>query len=299
MTFKRAVLLVVISLLSQCNSLALDGNALPKKCQQQLNDICNSSPVTSACRAEIQKEHGALPLVALRDTNAKGDPPQWRCYSPTCLNENETHYLNASHCTLYCTEQSLLEGAIRECLNETRPVELVLLTDEAESQGAVCLDGSPAAYYFRPGSNTTRSWIIEMEGGGWCFHDPPRLPEDVSCWYRAYGPAIESATPPEYLGSSRMLAANYSTSPPRGLNYVLSDDPTVNPEFHNFNTVFIHYCDGASFTGDAEHPAKVINCKLVYGNVVWEFVQYSAFNYVVHAFLSKQHPSVCILTERK
>lgn len=250
----RKFALIALQLVCSCITHGADA----EDCTSVADRWCNTSPATAKCLAEIQRDHGTLPLVALRDTDSKGDAPLWRCYSPTCLDHTKTHYLNGSRCALYCTENSALEKIIRNCTDPPRPVQLVILDEAAERQGAVCLDGSPPAYYFRAGKNNSRSWIVEMEGGGWCFHDPPRLPEDVNCWYRAYGPAIESSTPPGYLGSSRMLPMNYSHAPPRGLNYLLSDDPAVNPEFHEFNTVFVHYCDGASFTGDASQPVKVL-----------------------------------------
>ena len=48
-------------------------------------------------------------------------------------------------------------------------LDRVLLTDAAASDGAVCLDGSPAAYYWRAGSGSGKnSWVLFLEGGGWC-----------------------------------------------------------------------------------------------------------------------------------
>jgi hypothetical protein len=48
---------------------------------------------------------------------------------------------------------------------------LHLLTDAAASQGAVCLDGSPQAYYLRQPltvpSGGPRTFVVFMEGGGW------------------------------------------------------------------------------------------------------------------------------------
>lgn len=38
--------------------------------------------------------------------------------------------------------------------------ELVLLTQAASEDGAVCLDGSPAAYYIYRGAES-RKWIIQ------------------------------------------------------------------------------------------------------------------------------------------
>jgi hypothetical protein len=35
--------------------------------------------------------------------------------------------------------------------------------------GALCLDGSPGGFYLRNGTQT--SWMIELEGGGWCVNE--------------------------------------------------------------------------------------------------------------------------------
>ena len=37
----------------------------------------------------------------------------------------------------------------------------------AAAYGALCLDGSPAGYYLRPGD--PRRWVVIFEGGGWCY----------------------------------------------------------------------------------------------------------------------------------
>ncbi|URD99314.1 pectinacetylesterase domain containing protein [Musa troglodytarum] len=43
------------------------------------------------------------------------------------------------------------------------------LLHSAVAKGAVCLDGSPPAYHFSPGSGSgANNWLVHMEGGGWC-----------------------------------------------------------------------------------------------------------------------------------
>ena len=63
-----------------------------------------------------------------------------------------------------------------------------------------------------------------------------------------------------------MLAANYSTDPPRGLEslHFLSSSPDINPTMHNWSFAFVHYCDGASFTGDRTDPVKSVNGSTLY-----------------------------------
>ena len=105
--------------------------------------------------------------------------------------------------------------------------------DKAAKSGAVCLDGSSPAYYHRPGIGPNeRSWIIHFNGGAWCF-------DANACVERSHGS----------LGSTKKLPK----SPPiiQGIN---SPNPTVNPDFYDWNLVWVVYCDGASFTGNRERP---------------------------------------------
>jgi len=111
------------------------------------------------------------------------------------------------------------------------PAQLYRLSN-TQVTGAVCLDGSPAGYYFREGTGQDKSkWILHLDGGAWC-------PDEGSCLDRSK----------TNLGSSVNWA---STSSPQG---VLSDDPIQNPDFHNWNLGFFGYCDGSSFTGHLDAP---------------------------------------------
>ena len=71
-------------------------------------------------------------------------------------------------------------------------------------------------------------WIVHMEGGGWCY-------DEDECVER-------SKTD---LGSSKKW-------PPSGdfTFGFLGDNKLFNPDFYNWNMVFIAYCDGTSFSGN-------------------------------------------------
>ncbi|KAJ1412442.1 Pectinacetylesterase/NOTUM [Sesbania bispinosa] len=104
------------------------------------------------------------------------------------------------------------------------------LVENAVSKGAVCLDGSPPAYHLDKGyGEGNNSWIVHIEGGGWC--------ESVTaCLNRK----------DTYLGSSNRMTEQL------GFYGYLSNDKHFNPDFYNWNRVKIRYCDGASLTGDVE-----------------------------------------------
>ena len=87
----------------------------------------------------------------------------------------------------------------------------------AVARGALCLDGSPAGYYWRPGSLTDK-FILFFEGGGWCN-------TELDCFGR-------SSTA---LGSSRNWPAT------KGGGGLLSSDCTKS-HFCNYNLVYMAYC---------------------------------------------------------
>ncbi|XP_074270427.1 pectin acetylesterase 8-like isoform X1 [Silene latifolia] len=100
----------------------------------------------------------------------------------------------------------------------------------AVAKGAVCLDGSAPAYNLNRGYGSgVNSWLVQIEGGGWCNNI-------TSCLARKY----------MHLGSSRKMVN------PLAFSGIMSNNPMYNPDFHNWNRVKIRYCDGASFTGDVE-----------------------------------------------
>jgi hypothetical protein len=61
----------------------------------------------------------------------------------------------------------------------------------ADKFGAACLDGSPPALYTHIGADTS-TWVVFLEGGGWCFDTSPEL-TIKSCFGRAGGGLGSSA----------------------------------------------------------------------------------------------------------
>ncbi|KAK7108162.1 hypothetical protein V1264_015948 [Littorina saxatilis] len=120
--------------------------------------------------------------------------------------------------------------------------ELVILpTEFAQKRGAVCLDGSPPAYYYRQSVvPAVRFWIIHLQSGGWCT-------TAEECLERS-----ESA-----LGSS------LKTEMSMPLEGVMSSDCTTNPDFCLWHMVDLLYCDGGSYLGNRSEPLEV-NSKKVY-----------------------------------
>lgn len=116
---------------------------------------------------------------------------------------------------------------------------LFKMTTAATTSGAVCLDGSPAAYYLRQPltPSTTNRWVIFMEGGGWCMGD-------LNCYQRSLTD----------LGSSKNYPTEITSPEGQGLF----------DQFATATIVYVKYCCGGSFTGDVEGPIAVGNATIYY-----------------------------------
>ncbi|KAL3373229.1 hypothetical protein AABB24_005300, partial [Solanum stoloniferum] len=104
------------------------------------------------------------------------------------------------------------------------------IVKNAVSKGAVCLDGSPPAYHFEPGfGDGAQTWLVQLSGGEWC---------------RTVEACLERSK--SEFGSSNLMNSWWFTG-------MFSKNQSGNPEFYNWNKVFIRYCDGGGFTGDVEY----------------------------------------------
>ena len=94
------------------------------------------------------------------------------------------------------------------------------LTLFPSSSPAKCTDGSPAGYYYEPGAQKTK-WVLWIQGGGLCQ-------SNADCANRA-----KSA-----LGSSKYWVKSRTGSQHQ------STDPAQNPDFHDWQHVYLSYCSG-------------------------------------------------------
>eukprot|EP01084_Bolivina_argentea_P159390 277596_1 len=156
----------------------------------------------------------------------------------------------------------LLALSTRLCIstNETLPESQIatrtLLTDAVNTIGAQCIDGTPAAYFFSSGKQSTK-YVIYFEGGGWC-----------GCITRSCSTGFDTCLQRsmDYLGSS---STKYSQNTQTlDLNaypaQMLSSNQSLNPMMYDWNHIFVHYCDGGSFGGNLENPIEVNGKKLYF-----------------------------------
>lgn len=118
------------------------------------------------------------------------------------------------------------------------------LVQGAGAKGAVCMDGTLPGYHWDRGYGSgARSWLIQLEGGGWCNNIR-------TCVFRKK----------TRHGSSTYMEKEIP------FTGILSKNAEENPDFFNWNRVKLRYCDGASFTGDGEHKAAQLQFR---GERIW------------------------------
>src|SRR5262249_20335285 len=104
---------------------------------------------------------------------------------------------------------------------------------DAEKKQAVCNDGSPAVYFFRPGKDLDRNrWILFLQGGGACGTDN----DCRKRWTDQHNLMTSSGLP------QRRAEPGF-----------LSDDVQENPDFASFTLVTVHYCSSDGWAGDGQH----------------------------------------------
>ncbi|XP_076934490.1 pectin acetylesterase 12-like [Bidens hawaiensis] len=139
------------------------------------------------------------------------------------------------------------------------------LIQGAADKGAVCLDGTLPGYHLHRGFGSgANSWIVHLEGGGWCN-------SIRTCVYRKT----------TRRGSSKYFEKQLA------FTGILSNKAQENPDFFNWNRVKIRYCDGASFTGDSEDKAHNLQFR---GQKIWlaamEELMSKGMRYAKQALLS-------------
>ncbi|XP_027331637.1 pectin acetylesterase 10-like isoform X2 [Abrus precatorius] len=127
-----------------------------------------------------------------------------------------------------------------------RPLMVGLtLINAAAAKGAVCLDGSLPGYHFHRGYGSgSNSWLIQLEGGGWCG-------TVRNCIYSKktrHGSSLFMEKQIPFIG-------------------ILSNKAEENPDFFNWNRIKIRYCDGASFSGNSQNAAAGLYFR---GQRIWQ-----------------------------
>jgi len=121
----------------------------------------------------------------------------------------------------------------------------VNMTHAMNQDSAVCIDGSVPVFYYRPGrGDGVNKFHIFFQGGGWCAGNDEAIADPNTmdtCQHRAttdFGSSLGYAA-----------TANYDYA------YMATSQAT-NPVAYNWNTIWVKYCDGGSFSGNNDTVLK-------------------------------------------
>ena len=117
-------------------------------------------------------------------------------------------------------------------------IEYAPIIELDDSYNAKCLDGSNYRFNFIQGKGEGKNkFFIYFEGGGCCGQDT--LGDDIieSCFKRANS---SSGSKIGYFSS--LIISRFIR--------LLSSKEKYNPNFYNWNKIFVRYCDGAIFLSD-------------------------------------------------
>ena len=96
---------------------------------------------------------------------------------------------------------------------------------------AVCVDGSPAAYYYEPASTeaSALTWIIYLQGGGMCY-------SESGCYSRCTNKP------------TRCSSTSWGDDEKGGLGILLADDPVL----RHAHKVYLRYCTSDAHWGNVQ-----------------------------------------------
>ncbi|RXH82087.1 hypothetical protein DVH24_036428 [Malus domestica] len=194
------------------------------------------------------------------------------------------------------TEMALLEGYGESKVGADLLMVGLTIIGGAGAKGAVCLDGTLPGYHLHRGYGSgANSWLIQLEGGGWCNNIR-------TCVYRKTTRRGSSKYMEKQLVFSGILSNKAEENPglPLKLNAMLAHllFPRLTvltlifiiygiADFFNWNRVKVRYCDGASFSGDSEDKAKELQFR---GERIWlaamEDLKSKGMSYAKQALLS-------------
>lgn len=117
-------------------------------------------------------------------------------------------------------------------LNPVRKEEMVKYTvQNATERNAVCNDGTPAVYFYRPGAgDDADKWVVWFEGGGACS-------------------TLEGCD--QRFEEQHYLMSSSNSDEKSIKDGILSTDQERNPDFSNWNHLMLNYCSSDGWTGDA------------------------------------------------
>ena len=134
----------------------------------------------------------------------------------------------------------------------TFEIEYIPIIELDNPYNAKCLDGSNYRFNFIKGKDEGKNkFLLYFEGGGWCGQETLGDNFIESCFERANTSLGSKIGFFNSLIISRFIR-------------LFSSKEKYNPNFYNWNKIFVRYCDGASFISDRSYE-KWGNTIYMYG----------------------------------
>ena len=146
-------------------------------------------------------------------------------------------------------------------------IEYIPIIELEDSYNAKCLDGSNYRFNFIQGKGEGKNkFFLYFEGGGWCGQETLGDNLVQSCFERAS----------TSLGSKIGFISSLVIS---RLVRLLSSKEKYNPNFYNWNKVFVRYCDGSSFISDRTYEKNGTKIYMYGKNNLLGVLNYLKYNY--------------------
>ena len=146
-------------------------------------------------------------------------------------------------------------------------IEYIPIIELEDSYNAKCLDGSNYRFNFIQGKGEGKNkFFLYFEGGGWCGQETLGDNFVQSCFERAS----------TSLGSKIGFISSLVIS---RLVRLLSSKEKYNPNFYNWNKVFVRYCDGSSFISDRTYEKNGTKIYMYGKNNLLGVLNYLKYNY--------------------
>ena len=146
-------------------------------------------------------------------------------------------------------------------------IEYIPIIELEDSYNAKCLDGSNYRFNFIQGKGEGKNkFFLYFEGGGWCGQETLGDNFVQSCFERA------STSLGSKIGFINSLVISR-------LVRLLSSKEKYNPNFYNWNKVFVRYCDGSSFISDRTYEKNGTKIYMYGKNNLLGVLNYLKYNY--------------------
>jgi len=146
-------------------------------------------------------------------------------------------------------------------------IEYIPIIELDDSYNAKCLDGSNYRFNFIQGEGEGKNkFFLYLEGGGWCGQETLGDNFVQSCYERSK----------TSLGSKIGFINSLVIS---RLVRLLSSKEKYNPNFYNWNKVFVRYCDGSSFFSDRTYEINGTKVYMYGKNNLFGVLNYLKYNY--------------------